>query len=94
MSTTSLLSDNDEYYYCIRLTIGLMGLDDLHLRVLAMSSDDELERKNSTKGQGKDYNVTVAKNTETFQVLKLLRKGRHWVLVVSYTLVFLVIIYL
>ncbi|PAV21673.1 hypothetical protein PNOK_0163000 [Pyrrhoderma noxium] len=46
------------------LTIGLMGLDDLHLRVLAMSSDDELERKNATK------------------VLKLLRKGRHWVLVV------------
>ena len=37
----------------IRLTIGLMGLDDLHLRVLAMSSDDELERKNATKGQGK-----------------------------------------
>ena len=37
-------------FYWIRLTIGLMGLDDLHLRVLAMSSDDELERKNATKG--------------------------------------------
>ncbi|KAL5534765.1 hypothetical protein ACEPAG_1229 [Sanghuangporus baumii] len=46
------------------LTIGLMGLDDLHLRVLSMSSDDEVERKNASK------------------VLNLLRKGRHWVLVV------------
>ncbi|KAI5118662.1 hypothetical protein M0805_001035 [Coniferiporia weirii] len=46
------------------LTIGLMGLDELHLRVLAMASDEELERRNAAK------------------VLKLLRKGRHWVLVV------------
>ncbi|KAL5495799.1 hypothetical protein ACEPAI_1263 [Sanghuangporus weigelae] len=46
------------------LTIGLMGLDDLHLRVLSVSSDDEVERKNASK------------------VLSLLRKGRHWVLVV------------
>ncbi|KAL5518448.1 hypothetical protein ACEPAH_130 [Sanghuangporus vaninii] len=46
------------------LTIGLMGLDDLHLRVLSTSSDDDVERKNASK------------------VLSLLRKGRHWVLVV------------
>ncbi|THH10582.1 hypothetical protein EW145_g1236 [Phellinidium pouzarii] len=46
------------------LTIGLMGLDELHLRVLAMASDEEVEKKNAAK------------------VLKLLRKGRHWVLVV------------
>ncbi|KAF8330343.1 DUF21-domain-containing protein [Cantharellus anzutake] len=46
------------------LTLGLMGLDLLHLRVLASSSDDAEERKNA--------------NT----VLKLLDKGRHWVLVV------------
>jgi len=46
------------------LTLGLMGLDELHLRVLATSSDDEKERVNAKK------------------VLKLLRKGRHWVLVV------------
>ena len=32
------------------LTLGLMGLDELHLRVLAMSSDDERERKNAAKG--------------------------------------------
>ncbi|TBU30759.1 hypothetical protein BD311DRAFT_863763 [Dichomitus squalens] len=46
------------------LTLGLMGLDELHLRVLSTSSDDPKERKNAQK------------------VLSLLRKGRHWVLVV------------
>ncbi|KZT35434.1 DUF21-domain-containing protein [Sistotremastrum suecicum HHB10207 ss-3] len=46
------------------LTLGLMGLDELHLRVLATSSDEEQERVNARK------------------VLKLLQKGRHWVLVV------------
>ncbi|CAL1696840.1 unnamed protein product [Somion occarium] len=46
------------------LTLGLMGLDELHLRVLATSSDDPTERKNASK------------------VLKLLNRGRHWVLVV------------
>ena len=33
------------------LTLGLMGLDELHLRVLAMSSDDEKERVNAAKGE-------------------------------------------
>ncbi|KAF6741908.1 hypothetical protein DFP72DRAFT_941086 [Ephemerocybe angulata] len=46
------------------LTLGLMGLDELHLRVLSASSDDPIEKRNAVK------------------VLKLLEKGRHWVLVV------------
>ncbi|KAF9262135.1 DUF21-domain-containing protein [Marasmius fiardii PR-910] len=46
------------------LTLGLMGLDELHLRVLSASSDDLKEKKNATK------------------VLRLMKKGRHWVLVV------------
>ncbi|KAF8917668.1 DUF21-domain-containing protein [Mucidula mucida] len=41
-----------------------MGLDDLHLRVLAASSDDPREKENAKR------------------VLALMRKGRHWVLVV------------
>lgn len=32
------------------LTLGLMGLDELHLRVLSTSSDDPKERRNATKG--------------------------------------------
>ncbi|KAG8874610.1 hypothetical protein FRB97_005777 [Tulasnella sp. 331] len=46
------------------LTIGLMGLDPLHLQVLASSADDPSEKANAMK------------------VLKLMRKGKHWVLVV------------
>ncbi|KAJ7041638.1 hypothetical protein C8F04DRAFT_1079556 [Mycena alexandri] len=46
------------------LTLGLMGLDELHLRVLATSSEDPVEQNNAKK------------------VLKLMQKGRHWVLVV------------
>ncbi|QRW05721.1 hypothetical protein RhiLY_04720 [Ceratobasidium sp. AG-Ba] len=46
------------------LTLGLMGLDELHLRVLAASSDDPKEQMNAQK------------------VLRLMKKGRHWVLVV------------
>jgi len=46
------------------LTLGLMGLDELHLRVLATSSDDPKEKENAKK------------------VLKMMQKGRHWVLVV------------
>jgi metal transporter CNNM len=47
-----------------RLTLALMGSDDLNLRVLATSSDDPRERKQAQK------------------VIKLLSRGRHWVLVV------------
>ncbi|KAG9104679.1 hypothetical protein FRC06_000065 [Ceratobasidium sp. 370] len=46
------------------LTLGLMGLDELHLRVLAASSDNPKEKMNAQK------------------VLRLMKKGRHWVLVV------------
>jgi hypothetical protein len=33
------------------LTLGLMGLDELHLRVLASSSDNPRERSNAVKGE-------------------------------------------
>ncbi|KAK0232540.1 hypothetical protein IW262DRAFT_1324861 [Armillaria fumosa] len=46
------------------LTLGLMGLDELHLRVLATSSENPVEKRNAKK------------------VLSLMRRGRHWVLVV------------
>ncbi|KAJ7750777.1 hypothetical protein B0H16DRAFT_1549057 [Mycena metata] len=46
------------------LTLGLMGLDELHLRVLATSSEDPVEQNNAKK------------------VLRLMQRGRHWVLVV------------
>ncbi|KAF8190069.1 hypothetical protein BJ912DRAFT_1142806 [Pholiota molesta] len=46
------------------LTLGLMGLDHLHLRVLATSSEDQAQKKNAQK------------------VLKLMGRGKHWVLVV------------
>ncbi|KAG1809821.1 uncharacterized protein HD556DRAFT_7166 [Suillus plorans] len=46
------------------LTLGLMGLDELHLRVLATSSEDLTEKRNAQK------------------VLRLMQRGRHWVLVV------------
>jgi metal transporter CNNM len=48
----------------VRLTLALMGSDDLNLRVLSTSSDDPRERKAAAK------------------VLRLLARGRHWVLVV------------
>jgi metal transporter CNNM len=32
------------------LTLGLMGLDELHLKVLSSSSADETERSNAAKG--------------------------------------------
>ncbi|PPQ99349.1 hypothetical protein CVT26_014012 [Gymnopilus dilepis] len=46
------------------LTLGLMGLDELHLRVLATSSEDRKQKQNAQR------------------VLKLLDKGKHWVLVI------------
>ncbi|KAI3611397.1 hypothetical protein WG66_002043 [Moniliophthora roreri] len=47
------------------LTLGLMGLDQLHLRVLAESSSSPRQRRNAQK------------------VLQLMKKGRHWVLLLS-----------
>ncbi|KAF9065354.1 hypothetical protein BDP27DRAFT_62094 [Rhodocollybia butyracea] len=46
------------------LTLGLMGLDEMHLRVLAEASDCPEEKRNAKK------------------VLRLMDKGRYWVLVV------------
>lgn len=34
----------------VRLTLGLMGLDELHLRVLAASSDDPKAKSDAKKG--------------------------------------------
>jgi hypothetical protein len=39
----------DPIDFC-RLTIGLMGLDELHLRVLATSSEEEAERTDAQIG--------------------------------------------
>ncbi|TFK48051.1 DUF21-domain-containing protein [Heliocybe sulcata] len=46
------------------LTLGLMGLDELHLRVLSTSSDDPKERKNASKvlnllGKGRHWVLVV-----------------------------------
>jgi hypothetical protein len=42
------------------LTLGLMGLDELHLRVLATSSAEDTERRNAQTGT---YSVIVAWQT-------------------------------
>lgn len=72
----------------VRLTLGLMGLDELHLRVLSTSSDDEIERKNAAQGApqtpGGLWSGLLTRFSDILSpVLKLLNKGRHWVLVVS-----------
>jgi metal transporter CNNM len=58
-----------------------MGLDELHLRVLATSSDDMTERANAKKGTLSRLDQLVVTEEET--VLQLMSKGRHWILVVS-----------
>lgn len=62
----AILTPPDLYahIFYLSLTLALMGSDDLNLRVLSTSSDNEKERKSATK------------------VLRLLSRGRHWVLVV------------
>jgi len=65
-----------------RLTLGLMGLDELHLRVLSTSSDDPVEQENARKGSlSVAFTRTALMNI--LLVLELMRKGRHWILVVS-----------
>lgn len=59
-----------------------MGLDELHLRVLATSSDDPQERKNAQKGS--HYHLVIISWLNSFPVLRLLTHRRHWVLVVCY----------
>ena len=61
-----------------------MGLDELHLRVLSASSEDETERKNAAKGAHQTPATLGLGVVDLLSlVLKLLGKGRHWVLVVS-----------
>ncbi|KAJ3748206.1 hypothetical protein EV360DRAFT_89828 [Lentinula raphanica] len=45
------------------LTLGLMGLDELHLRVLAASSDDRQEKANAKKGIGGGIAAVVISTT-------------------------------
>ena len=63
------------------LTLGLMGLDELHLRVLAASSDDPKEKKNAKAGLCSISSIHISNNIMI--VLRLMRRGRHWVLVVG-----------
>lgn len=46
-----LLGRNNVILHHYRLTLGLMGLDELHLRVLATSSEDLREKRNAQKGK-------------------------------------------
>jgi metal transporter CNNM len=59
-----MYSGGGKLLIAFRLTLALMGSDDLNLRVLSTSSDDPKERRAASR------------------VLKLLNRGRHWVLVV------------
>ncbi len=68
-----------------------MGLDELHLRVLATSSDDEKEKKDAQKGVVFIYHwhtlgLRARYIDNVFLVLNLLERGKHWVLVVCDTL--------
>ena len=64
-----------------------MGLDVLDLRVLATSSDDPNEKENAATGETLLLFMAISYVTPPFAlmpvVLKILKKGRHWVLVVS-----------
>ena len=68
----------------LSLTLGLMGLDELHLRVLATSSEDLTQRRNAQKGPDDYYYYYYSSVSIDYleTVLKLMQKGRHWVLVV------------
>jgi len=68
-------------YHLIRLTLGLMGLDELHLRVLATSSGDIRQRKDAETGTL--FVLCSYSLAKSVTVLKLMNKGKHWVLVVS-----------
>ena len=64
-----------------RLTLGLMGLDELHLRVLATSSEDIRQRKDAQTGDLLHYTY-IRPIAQGSSVLRLMKKGKHWVLVV------------
>lgn len=63
------------------LTLGLMGLDELHLRVLAASSDNPKEKVNARKGMP-HVACQCSPLMNALIVLNIMQKGRHWVLVV------------
>ena len=67
--------------FLCRLTLGLMGLDELHLRVLAASSDNPKEKVNARKGR---LHIVFQRYPlmNAWLVLNIMQKGRHWVLVV------------
>lgn len=61
-----------------------MGLDELHLRVLATSSEDLTEKANAKKGTNLVLHLAFYRSgTDADIVLQLMEKGRHWILVVS-----------
>ena len=72
----------------VSLTLGLMGLDELHLRVLATSSEDLTQKRNAQKGLNEIISsiIIIFIYIHCFfeTVLKLMQKGRHWVLVVRF----------
>lgn len=60
-----------------------MGLDELHLRVLSISSENPKEKANAQKGTIIYDELSALIPIFAFAlVLNLLQKGRHWVLVV------------
>lgn len=65
------------------LTLGLMGLDELHLRVLRTSSDDATEVRLGSSSRPVSLSYTLEQRENAAKVLRLLKRGRHWVLVVS-----------
>jgi hypothetical protein len=65
------------------LTLGLMGLDELNLRVLSAASDDEVEKKNAGIVRICSVIIETDLMCKTLQVLRLLHGRRHWLLVVS-----------
>jgi metal transporter CNNM len=74
----------------ISLTLGLMGLDQLHLRVLAASSTDLNERANAKKGPLTTYASKSPLPNHPNSVLNLMQGGRHWMLIreLSFVLVY------
>ena len=52
LTVTNMMFDVNCKANFYRLTLGLMGLDELHLRVLATSSEDLREKRNAQKGMG------------------------------------------
>jgi len=56
-------------------------LDELHLRVLAASSDNPKEKVNARKGR---LHIVFQRYPlmNAWLVLNIMQKGRHWVLVV------------